>query len=289
MEARKMDSDEQSKEKATKPKDSKKPKRQEPSESNQAASPATTMIAVSAIRTHPTFENLLRIDEEEQQRFSRKMGEDGYYESEAVVLAVWAGLEGDPVMIDWPMRWLTALDNGIEHIPCVIIEFPDMMAALQRAISLQMERRPSKDGTLYRLCEQFDTLQKRGGDRRSEKAKSNLTGVRIEKTRSVSARKTADLIGCNYGKVDKIRKIRRDGTPEIQDAVRNDKMSINKAFGMIREKELGTDETKRNSAAFMKGARVVFTEENLGRLKELRGDLQGTCQCRDGGIHKSAA
>ena len=84
----------------------------------------------------------------------------------------------------------------------------------------------------------------------------------------------AELIGCNYKKVDKIRKIRRDGTPEIQDAVRNDKMSINKAFGMIRKVELGTDETKTNSRAFMKGAKVVFSEENLGRLTELGGDLQ---------------
>ena len=192
----------------------------------------------------------------------------------SAALALADRLRQDAFLIDWPMRWLPARDNGIEQIPCVIIEFPDMMAALQRAISLQMERRPSKDGTLYRLCERFDTLQKRGGDRRSEKAKSNLTGVRIEKTRSVSARKTAALIGCNYGKVDKIRKIRRDGTPEIQDAVRNDKISINKAFGMIRKVELGTDEPKRNSAAATKAAKTLFTEENLGRLKELGGDLQ---------------
>ena len=128
----------------TKSKDSKKSKRQEPSESNQAASPATTMIAVSAIKTHPTFENLLRIDEEEQERLTRKMGDEGYYVSEPVVMATWPGLEGDPVMIDGHRRWRGALDNGIEQIPCVIVEFPDMMAALQRAISLQMERRRAK-------------------------------------------------------------------------------------------------------------------------------------------------
>ena len=85
---------------------------------------------------------------------------------------------------------------------------------------------------------------------------------------------TAALIGCNYRKVDKIRKIRRHGTPEIQDAVRNDKMTINKAFGMIREVELGTDETKRNRAAATKAAKTLFTEDNLDRLTELGGDLQ---------------
>ena len=177
-------------------------------------------------------------------------------------------------MIDGHRRWRGALDNGIEEIPGVIVEFPDMMAALQRAISLQMERRPSKDGTLYRLCERFDALQKRGGDRRSEKAKSKMPDGIFDRGAPPSARQTAALIGCNYRKVDKIRRIRRDGTPEIQDAIRNDKMSINKAFGMIREKELGTDETKTNSRAFMKGAKVVFSEDNLDRLTELGGDLQ---------------
>ena len=43
---------------------------------------------------------------------------------------------------------------------------------------------------------------------------------------------------------------------------------------MIRKVELGTDENKGNSAAATKAAKTLFTEENLGRLKELGGDLQ---------------
>ena len=198
--------------------------------------------------------------------------EDTAFGSAALALA--DRLRQDAFLIDWPMRWLPARDNGIEQIPCVIVEFPDMTAALKRAISLQMERRPSKDGTLYRLCEQFDTLKRRGRPRKGAEEEKLITDVSNFSGRSTSARKTAALIGCNYKKVDKIRKIRRDGTPEIQDAVRNDKMTINKAFGMIREVELGSDETKTNSRAFMKGAKVVFSEENLGRLTERGGDLQ---------------
>ena len=101
-----------------------------------------------------------------------------------------------------------------------------------------------------------------------------LKRVSIDGGRSASARETAALIGCHFSKVDKIRKIRRHGTPETQDAVQNDKMTINKAFGMIREVELGTDDTKTKTRAFMKGAKVVFTEDNLDRLTELGGDLQ---------------
>ena len=197
---------------------------------------------------------------------------DRVFESAALALA--DTVRQDAFLINWPMRWLTARDNFIEQIPGVIVEFPDMMAALQRAISLQMERRPSKDGTLYRLCEQFDTLKQRGRPRKGEEGKKLLTGVSINRGRSASARQTAELIGCNYGKVDKIRKIRRHGKPEIQDAVRNDKMTINKAYSTIRKMVLGTDEEKRNLRSFMKGAKLVFSDQTLERLKELGGDLQ---------------
>jgi len=78
----------------------------------------------------------------------------------------------------------------------------------------------------------------------STEAHELLTGVSNYQGRSASARRTAALIGCNYKKVDKIRKIRRDGTPEIQEAVRNDECSINKAYDLIREMEIGEDEEK---------------------------------------------
>ncbi len=83
----------------------------------------------------------------------------------------------------------------------------------------------------------------------------------------------ARLIGCNYKKVDKIRKIRRDGTPEIQEAVRNDKLTINRAYKMIRDMELGTDTRDKVSIAQVKAAKVLFSEENFATLKELGGDL----------------
>ncbi len=92
--------------------------------------------------------------------------------------------------------------------------------------------------------------------------------------RSASARKTASLIGCNYKKVDKIRKIRRDGTPQIQEAVRNDEMTINKAYKLIRDMELGEDDSEKKwSAAHIKAAKTLLSEENFAILQELGGDV----------------
>jgi len=242
-----------------------------PTETGQDGS-LTQMIAVKDIRTHPLFESLLRIDDADQERFTRKMGEEGYFPSEALVLAVWEG-QLDPVVIDGNRRLQAARDNGIEQVPCVIEKFPDLMGALRRAIALQMERRQNDDSTTYRLCEEFDEVMQRGGDRRSEEAKSILQSCIVERGSTTSARRTAKIIGCNYRKVYQIRRIRKDGTTQIQDAVRNGEMGINNAYSMIRDMELGKDENKRNSAADTKAAKRLLTEENFERVSKHGGDV----------------
>jgi hypothetical protein len=158
----------------------------------------------------------------------------------------------------------------------VILEFEDEMAALQRAVSLQAQRRFSTDGAFYRMCETYDSLTARGGDRRSDEAKSMLKRVSIDRGRSASARMTAKLIGCHFSKVDKIRRIRRDGWPEIQEAVANDEMTIHKAYKQIRDMELGIDDNgKRQAAAHIKAAKTLLSEENFAALDQLGGNLGG--------------
>jgi hypothetical protein len=58
----------------------------------------------------------------------------------------------------------------------------------------------------------------------------------------------------------------------MQEAVKNNQMTIHKAWKMIRDMELGEDENKRN-AAHTRLAKKVLTEENFERLKELPGDM----------------
>jgi hypothetical protein len=112
--------------------------------------------------------------------------------------------------------------------------------------------------------------------RKSEESKELLTRVSNFVGRSASARRTAQLIGCHYRKVDKIRKIRRDGTREIQDAVRNDKLTINKAYKLIRDMELGEDQEKSRrklSKAQVKVVKSVLSEENFADLEAMGDDL----------------
>lgn len=230
-------------------------------------------MELKQIRMHPTFVGLLPIDEKLLAYITQDMREHGYYESKPITLGIWPGLQ-ESVLIDGHARVRAAGDACISHVPAVVMEFEDEAAALQHAMSLQTKRRTTTDGALYRLCERYDRLMERGGDRRSEEAKSKGTRVPFDTEQSRSSQSTASLLGCNYKKVEKIRKIRKDGTPEIQRAVRNDKIRINRAYKLIRDMEQGKDAGREDSSvARMKVGKMLLSEDNLAVLKDLGGDL----------------
>jgi hypothetical protein len=241
--------------------------------STQSDSSAIQMIAVQDIGTHPLFESLLRIDKDEQERLRSKMAEEGFWESQVLLLGLWPEIDGGkPVCIDGYRRMQAARDNGIEVVPCSVEKFTDLLAALRRAIGVQVERRQNSDSAFYSMAEHFDELMERGRRKKNDETEELLKPFSNFSGRSASARRTAKLIGCHYSKVVKIRVIRRDGTPEMQEAVKNNQMTIHKAWKMIRDMELGEDENKRN-AAHTRAVKKVLTEENFERLKELPGDM----------------
>jgi hypothetical protein len=56
--------------------------------------------------------------------------------------------------------------------------------------------------------------------------------------------------------------------------VANDEITINRAYKLIRELELGNDENgTRLAAAHIKAAKTLWREENFAVLRELDGDV----------------
>ncbi|MEW6350720.1 MAG: hypothetical protein AB1646_16790 [Thermodesulfobacteriota bacterium] len=237
------------------------------------------IMELTEIRKHPTFENLLPIDRDLLASIIVDMHQHRFYPSQPLVLGHWPGLDG-PVLIDGHARALAAREAEITHVPFVIEEFDDEMGALQHAMSLQSKRRSTRDGALYRLAGQYDRLMERGGDRRSGDAISKPTRVGFDLAHSPSARVTASFMACNYKKVEKIRRIRKDGTPEIQEAVKNDKMSINRAYTLIRKLEKGLEEEEEGPEklppAQIRTLKAVLSEENFASLEALGGDVGAT-------------
>jgi hypothetical protein len=60
------------------------------------------------------------------------------------------------------------------------------------------------------------------------------------------------------------------------EAVRNDEMTINRAYKLIRDMELGNDSNgKRLAAAHIKTLNALLREENFAVQEELGGDVGG--------------
>ena len=212
-----------------------------------------TLWAFSACRREEGFLESVTAD----------MVRTGCLESERVVLALWPAPEY-PVLIDGHSRVQASIVAGIERIPYVVVAFPDGISALRYAMTVQSKRRPRKDDVILRFVERYDILMQRGGDRRSSGKKSKPPGGGFETHRSPSARRTADLVCCSSRKIERVRTILRHGPPEIQDAVKNGKMTINKAYNLVIKKPV----VRRRSG------HIKLKPWTLAALRELGGSIE---------------
>lgn len=224
------------------------------------------------IELHRNFEGFLEIDAELQRSITADMAANGYYESMPVVLATWPGQE-DPVLIDGHTRVYSSIDAGIKKIFFVVEEFEDEGAALLHAMNLQAKRRTTSDWVLFQLIGRFDKLMAQGGDRRSEQAKSNPPRGGLENKKQTSAERTAATVGCSPRTVERARRIRKKGTTDLIEALKNGK-TMSQVENIIAQREKAEKETEEESQVEKKESLLDrLTDANRSDLMEVGGDL----------------
>lgn len=231
------------------------------------------MMDPKKIKTHPRFEGLFKIDEDLMESISTEMALGGYFPSQPIVLGIWES-EEEPVLIDGHTRRKAAIAAGLEEVLVVTEEFADEDGALQYVSNVQTKRRPTDDWVRYQLITELDKLMDRGGDRRSESAKSKGPHGPIETNYSSSAERTAALVGCGARTVKRARRIAKEGTAEIMEQLQNRKISIAQAEKRIAEKAKLDNKTGTKLPAKSSDEAVVrLTDDNLEALRELGGNL----------------
>jgi ParB family chromosome partitioning protein len=186
---------------------------------------------LSDLKLRKPFDGLFSIDPEVLKAITKDMKKVGYDQAQPVV--VW-DKNGELTVIDGHTRVLAAKQAGLEEIPVSTREFPDEDAALDYALHNQRDRRNWTDAEIARVVELVDQRRKRGGDRRSEEAKSKTSNEANEKPKS-SAEETAKKTGISKTKVERTRTAL--SAPETKDAVLSGEKSINAAAKEVLEKK----------------------------------------------------
>jgi ParB family chromosome partitioning protein len=148
------------------------------------------------------------------------MRRNGYDNSQPLVL--WK--DHDNVVIDGHTRLSAAKKANIYQIPVILKAFSDEEDALKYAIACQKNRRNLSDSELVACVVELD--------KRKDKIsclKQNLTVAPCGATVR-SSQETAELLGINHRKVERIRTIMDNAPDEIKRMVKTGRMTVNSAY-----------------------------------------------------------
>jgi hypothetical protein len=201
------------------------------------------------IETHETFANLFPIKPEVLSKIEEHITENQFLISHPLDLATWGDMK-KPICIDGHTRLQAALNLGLDTVPVITHELESEDEALELAIHLQKNRRNMTDAEIVACTQALDKRCQRGGDRRSEEARSKPQDYGNENSRSSSAKKTAELVGVSTRKVEQIRTITDHGESDIIESVKSGEISINKGYQETQKKRKAkvTNETGENGS-----------------------------------------
>jgi ParB-like chromosome segregation protein Spo0J len=225
------------------------------------------------IKTHPTFESLFPIKPAVLAKIEQDMSDGTYDLSQPIILAIWEGLE-EQVCIDGHTRLQAALNTGIEEVPVWLHEFDTEEEALEKAIQLQSNRRNMTDAELVTCIETLDKKKPRGGDRRSDAARSKRQHCPIENGSSSSAQETGDLLGISERKVRHVRTVMDHADEDIKEALKQGDMSINQAYQKTQKKRKQTEADTSDEQASYEGQEVEDADEAKQSAPDEKRELE---------------
>jgi len=210
-------------------------------------------MKIKNIKIVEPFNSLFEIDQEVQDAIEDDMRENGYDRSQPVV--VW---EEKKILIDGHTRRNAAEKLFIETIPVVERSFANEDEAFTYAVHNQRDRRNLSARDKLRLVEINDKRKARGGDRKSEKARSKTSSEAIDRRCRKSAAETGKQLGISTSQVERARIVNDHGDEAMKEDIKSGRTSISRAADALRKMRRAEDE-ERSTRKFNK------TNGDLGR------------------------
>ena len=230
------------------------------------------------IQTSEPFDKIFPITDGVLSGLVSDMRRQGYDPAQPVV--VWKGRN---ILIDGHTRLKAAEMAGIDDIPVVERAFDDEDEAVRYSIHCQRDRRNLTDVDITRLVTELNKRMVRGGDRKSDEAKSKAQDCAIDRPRK-SASEIAEIIGTSTRKVEQARTIIDKATPEVRAAVESGEMSINRAYNETRKPKEEKQKPGKKHGSFedWKKLRDLFetVQDAVKQMECLKMDTQHKIQAR---------
>jgi ParB-like chromosome segregation protein Spo0J len=181
------------------------------------------------INTRPPFSTLFPVQQKTVNAITESMIKRGYDRSQP--LHVWR--QGN-CLIDGHQRLQAAIAAGLDDVHVFFHDVEDEDTALDYAIANQRDRRNLSDAEIMAAVAAVDDIKKKGGDRKSNSARSKVPHGTIDPG-GRSATETAAKVGTTKKKVDNARAALAD--PEEKAAVLSGEKSLNQAATDARAKK----------------------------------------------------
>jgi len=184
---------------------------------------ASEKMRTDLLETQEPFNMIFPIQDAVVRKITDRMKKIGF--DPAHPITVW--MTDKPVVLDGHTRLQVALSLGIEEVPVVLKEFDDVADALDYAVGQQIERRNITLAEMVRYIEVADQLAKRGR-KKLEPAGSNSSEK--PEPRGKSSERLAKTLQIPTKRAERLRRVVRDGSEDIKQAMCNGEISLSKAY-----------------------------------------------------------
>jgi ParB family chromosome partitioning protein len=208
---------------------------------NSGAAVLARMTRVSELKTDPALAGIFAVKEELLEAITRSMRETGYDKAEPVV--IWKGRK---VVVDGHTRLKAAIAAGITEIPAEEKAFPSLEEAKRYAYKRQAERRNLTQAEIFAAAAELGVKEGRDGAGRG----SEILGKEL---------------GVAPSTIQRARKVAAEAPPEIINQVKQNKMSINKAYQRIKKTKDKNEENPDEPKAAYETVRIqIHTRDKQG-------------------------
>ena len=187
---------------------------------NSGCTTVARQMRLDEIQLSDEFSSLFPVKLSVLHQIIESMKKHGFDNSQP--LHIW---KGKSILLDGHTRRLAALECGLTTVPVFEHSFETEEEAMEYALGLQTARRNLTDAELLNALAKLDQLKNRG---RPESKKE------IELPKGKSAAHLAKVLGTSTGKIEKARAVSKRATAEVQEAVKEGKMSVNAAYETVR-------------------------------------------------------